>query len=329
MDQLNAFVQESRQQGQSDDQIRQSLIASGWNNEQINTAFAVLAPTPPPLATPTVTDPSQSPPVGVYPGTNSNVIVGQNPVLNSSSPNGAFVGSLGSEQANTKVRHGFNKKYALILLLALVLVIGIVLILSILMHHKNNSGLSSSSKSVSENVVVPKNWKPFNTGLGFSVMEPSSWSSEASSSSTFNNLKSNSLTLSATGGSVPVGTTTQQQINESVFVGNQSVVSNSSQQAFDNAVSSLSSSDKAALTEFGINASKTKIVATQLKLNGRQWLQVSTDIPNQDSDNLYLWDKNHAITLIVENQSLSVVQQLTKSYLLPMAASVKLTPKND
>jgi hypothetical protein len=39
MEQINTFIQQARQQGQTDEQIRQSLLASGWNIEQVNAAL--------------------------------------------------------------------------------------------------------------------------------------------------------------------------------------------------------------------------------------------------------------------------------------------------
>ncbi len=40
MEQLHPYIQQARQQGQTDNQIRQSLLASGWNAEQVGSAIA-------------------------------------------------------------------------------------------------------------------------------------------------------------------------------------------------------------------------------------------------------------------------------------------------
>jgi hypothetical protein len=52
MEQLNTYVQQARQQGQSDEQIRQSLLTSGWNAEQVNAALLGTAATPAPVGQP-------------------------------------------------------------------------------------------------------------------------------------------------------------------------------------------------------------------------------------------------------------------------------------
>lgn len=39
MEQIDTYIQQARQQGQTDEQIRQSLLASDWNAEQVNSAI--------------------------------------------------------------------------------------------------------------------------------------------------------------------------------------------------------------------------------------------------------------------------------------------------
>jgi len=53
MEQLKAYIQQAHQQGQADDQIRQSLIRAGWNLEQINVALSVTV-TPPSISQPAI-----------------------------------------------------------------------------------------------------------------------------------------------------------------------------------------------------------------------------------------------------------------------------------
>lgn len=42
MEQINTYIEQSRQNGQTDEQIRQALIASGWNAEQVNSVLGGL-----------------------------------------------------------------------------------------------------------------------------------------------------------------------------------------------------------------------------------------------------------------------------------------------
>jgi hypothetical protein len=41
MEQLNTYIQQARQQGQSDEQILQALVNAGWNSEQVNSALGI------------------------------------------------------------------------------------------------------------------------------------------------------------------------------------------------------------------------------------------------------------------------------------------------
>lgn len=53
MEQLNIYIQHARQQGQTDEQIRQALVAAGWNSAQVSNALGdVSSPAPANLAAP-------------------------------------------------------------------------------------------------------------------------------------------------------------------------------------------------------------------------------------------------------------------------------------
>lgn len=196
-------------------------------------------------------------------------------------------------------------------------------------HYTKGSVSNLPSKSIS--VTVPANWKTFNSGFGFTVEGPSTWGLiSANSSSTVNNLQSTMTTLSATGGNLTFSTstpsTTQAQLNESVSLGIAKLTSNNNKANFVKAVTVISSQEKAGLKAFGIKANSVKINPMYLTINGKQWIRVDTSYPGQFSTNLYYWDNNQGINLMVSNASQKVENQLTNSFLLPMAASMQLKP---
>jgi len=185
----------------------------------------------------------------------------------------------------------------------------------------------NSIKSIS--VTVPANWKIFNTGLGYSVEGPSTWGLGFKSTSTVENVNETSINLSATGGSITYSSTTsasttQSQINDSVNLSTEKLTSNNTQANFVKAVSTLTSQEKELLKTFGMNPNSEKVTSNNLSINGKTWLNVMSSGNGESTAYLYYWDNNHAVSLSAYNKSQQVVNQLYKSYLLPMAASVKL-----
>jgi hypothetical protein len=68
MDQLNQYIEQCRQQGLGDDQIKQSLLASGWNPQQVESALAqsnasIPQPQPMPFSNPVNSSPELNNPV--------------------------------------------------------------------------------------------------------------------------------------------------------------------------------------------------------------------------------------------------------------------------
>jgi len=185
----------------------------------------------------------------------------------------------------------------------------------------------NSSKSIS--VTVPANWKAFNTGLGYSVEGPSTWGLGFKSTSTVENINETSINLSATGGvinysSTTGASTTQSQINDSVNLSTEELTSNNTQANFVKAVSTLTSQEKELLKMLGMNPNSEKVTSNNLSINGKTWLNVMSSGNGESTAYLYYWDNNHAVSLSANNASQQVVNQLYKTYLLPMAASMKL-----
>jgi hypothetical protein len=198
----------------------------------------------------------------------------------------------------------------------LVLIILVVVVGLFLTFYNNKS--SSNSKVVQlSSVKVPSSWKTINTGLGYTVKAPSNWSLGSSSKLTTDGLIDNSASIGATGNS-------QAQLNDTVTASTQKITGTSSEAAFDKKVTSLSSQEMQLLKAFGINTNKVQITSSNVEINGREWFKVTTYIPYQYSYNLYLWDNNHAVAIVVSNHSQQTVQQLAKNYVLPMAASLKI-----
>ena len=89
MEQLNTYIQQARQQGQTDDQIRQALVAGGWNADQVNGALGGAATPPSPLPPPpapslsqpaTIVQPTVQP-TSFSPQVSSQALPGQAPIV--------------------------------------------------------------------------------------------------------------------------------------------------------------------------------------------------------------------------------------------------------
>ena len=88
MEQLNTYIQQARQQGQTDDQIRQALVAGGWNPDQVNGALggtaSPLPPPPPPVPSlnqpATIVQPTVQP-TSFSPQVSAQALPGQAPVV--------------------------------------------------------------------------------------------------------------------------------------------------------------------------------------------------------------------------------------------------------
>lgn len=64
---LQQYISQSRQQGMTDEQIRQNLLSSGWSKADINQVMSPQAVPPPPPSSPVT-----SPPPNVSPGSTPN-----------------------------------------------------------------------------------------------------------------------------------------------------------------------------------------------------------------------------------------------------------------
>lgn len=265
-----------------------------------------------------------------YPTSQPQIIISPNGTENASATPTQPVTSvqqtyqpLTSESKTQRTRSFSIKLISLILIVLVVIAAGAVLIW---MHFENKSGAHISHRSISVN--VPSNWITYDSGFGYTVKAPPNWGLGFHSNDTVNMLQEKLITLSATGGNITFSTsgssTTQSELNDSVTLGTQNLTSNNSQTNFDNAVSTLTSADKTLLKEFGLNPNSEKVVATDLNINGIPWLEVETSMSGQYSTSLYFWTKDHAISLEVANKSQQITMQLTNSYLLPMAASMKI-----
>jgi hypothetical protein len=203
---------------------------------------------------------------------------------------------------------------------------------------------SSKAQVANMTVKVPSDWQKIDTGLGFSISAPAGWTAGTSTNADVNGLNSTDVVISANNsapvsgtpdGNTPSNTTAaadstpdtgtaQSQTSQSVIAGTQKLDSNNGEAAFKERVTHLGSDDQATLKAFGVDTSKITVAAKSIKINGKPWLYVTSNIPNQYSENLYYWDKDHAISLIVTDTTQAKVQQLSKTYLFPMAASLVL-----
>jgi hypothetical protein len=246
------------------------------------------APPTPPSAQPVVTMP------------------GANPVVGKMAPAAAAP----EKKLNTKLIGGI-----------IALVVIIILAGGAFLFVKNKSSGSGQSLSVN----VPNSWKTVKTGLGFTVKAPSLWSSGSSSSSSFDGVNEKLVQVGESDATISSSTTAAQtELDNYIIASTQSLSSNNTEANFDKAVTTISQSEKQTLKLFGADPSKLKTTSSNIKINGTPWLKVTSTIPGQVSYNLYYWDNNHAIALLVVSTTKSAAQNLYNTYSLPMAASVKL-----
>jgi len=225
-----------------------------------------------------------------------------------------------------------SRKPLIAALIVLLLVVVGVTVLAIVATGKNPNSTkkaastsTSVAKTDSKDVKVPADWQTLDTGLGFTVKAPPTWSLGISAESDFNSLKSKNVSISAssdtqeTSSDAPSSPTETQ---DQVTVSTQQRTDQKSQKDFEEKVTKLSDSDAALLEGFGVKKEDIKISSRKLKINDKQWLEVTSDIPGQLSRTLYLWQKDHAIAIMVIGDSQQKLTSLTDSYLYPMTASV-------
>ena len=118
------------------------------------------------------------------------------------------------------------------------MVIAVVVGAMTLLHKpaKNKASSSSGTQANNMSVKVPASWKRVDTGLGFSGSAPAGWSLGTPVSSDFNGLNDKIVPVSATGGAVALGQTTQSQVDQSVNVGVENLDGDKTEAAFETAL---------------------------------------------------------------------------------------------
>ena len=203
----------------------------------------------------------------------------------------------------------------------------------------------SNAQSTNMTVKVPADWQKTDTKLGFSISIPAGWVVGTSTNTDINNLNGASATISddaatsvsnttptngTSDSSASAATDTSQDGSQSqtssqiLEVISEKLDTGNSEAAFKQKVTQLSSEDKATLQSLGVDTSKASVSSRSIKLNGKPWLDVTSNIPGQYSENLYYWDNDHAIGFIGVDASQAKVKQLAQKYLYPMAASVTI-----
>jgi hypothetical protein len=213
--------------------------------------------------------------------------------------------------------NGFKPSFNLIAILLLIVIIGFL----VAFHVKSSNSSSSTQKS---NINVPSTWKTEDTNLGFTVKIPKDWTLGSSSSLTSDGIISNSAIINLETSPTSTNTPSQLQDTDSVTTSTQKLTGKASEATFDKQIAALSSQQKQLLMAFGIKTNRVSITSTNIEINGMKWLKVTKYIPHQYYYDLYYWDNNKAIGLEVSNDSQQTVQQIAKTYVLPMAASLKI-----
>lgn len=174
--------------------------------------------------------------------------------------------------------------------------------------------------------AIPISWKTVDTKLGYSLKVPADWSGDNSvpTSSNFDNFEAKTMIIgkTQTNSTNPYGSYVSSDGNF-VSVGTQSLADSKSQAEFEKEITDV---NKVAdtLAGFGITKDKIKLSSKKININGKEWLEVDAEIPNQISKTLYLWANDHAITLSVLSSEQAQLDELSEKYMFPIAASVQL-----
>lgn len=157
--------------------------------------------------------------------------------------------------------------------------------------------------------AVPISWKPIDTKFGFTLKIPADWAASLSSEFDFNGLKTKSTTISDP----------KADTGTFISVGTQSRDTAKTLQEFE----SYLTSDQA-YSDLGLDKSQVKLTSKKININGKEWLQIDTDVSGQLSRTIYLWDDDHAIDLAAVSNKQASLDELSEKYMLPMAASLEL-----
>lgn len=207
-----------------------------------------------------------------------------------------------------------------------ILIIGILLLILIIggvvYALTASSGQQNNQAQQNAEVTVPTEWKIVETEFGFSLKAPQEWESSTSETSTAGNL---SLTAFSIGTPESVANDETSDVRlEYVTVGTQTLSTGANQEEFEAAVTNADGSLTAEYKEAGLSEDQIKITSSKIDVQGKQWLQVDTEVDGQLSRVLYFWTGDKAIVLAVVDDETANIDQMTSQYLLPMAASIEL-----
>lgn len=193
------------------------------------------------------------------------------------------------------------------------------------------SDKSADKDNLVSSVIVPSSWEKIDTGLGFSVKAPAKWQVGSSASTNIDGQSSDCAVLSE---SLKItvsfdSSTSTDQTNTapvSLSVCRQTLAGADTKEKFENQISDINSPSNGVYKAFGINPEKIKLTKSHETLNGKEFLKLNVNIPNQLSTTYYYWDKDHMISLSAVEPSNNQPQldKIVKNYLRPITSTTEL-----
>lgn len=185
-----------------------------------------------------------------------------------------------------------------------------------------NSQSIASSPAEQIDTTTASSGNLVKTDYGFTLMAPDKWEKTTSQAGTVNGLIEDTISISP-----PLSFSYEpeepDERNAFVAVGTSKLSNGSGKDDFEKRVSVVNEEDLKLLENFGYSKDEYKIVSKKIELNGREWLLVDSELPNELTRKLYSWDNDKAIFFSIKAESKEQLEKFSNKFLYPMASSIK------
>lgn len=226
----------------------------------------------------------------------------------------------------------FNTKVIVFIVIILILLIGGVAGAYFLTKKsdKNQDSNSASAEYKQESsvedlqITVPSNWKTIDTEHGFTIKAPSGWDKASPTDFTFNNIQtSNVLIDNSSKTKTPGNSQGQQNTDVSISAGTEKLMNSDSQEELERLLTDPEAVAEA-YADFGLTKDQITINSTRVRINGKEWLRIDSDMAGEIETTFAHWVDDHAIVLIASGKDRQAVDKQVNDYLLSMTASVEI-----
>lgn len=207
--------------------------------------------------------------------------------------------------------------------LAVILVVAVSAGVGFYVYNKNNKADVVADIPVVYKVAsnIPTDWQDFKTELGFSMKIPAGWTGGGTSNTSFNGEIGKTITFN-----MPSDSSTDEDRFYGVSVGTLSFKGKTSEAALEEYLAKLRQESIKTYKFLGSSESEAQasvdVSFSTLQIGDRSWRQVESNTNGITTKSLLLWDKTHAIRLLVMSEDKAKAEKSQTDYLVPMAASV-------